>query len=473
MGKAGSARAWRGGAPLLVAGLLGVLGGCDNVLGVDERGIITPADLDRAGPQAVPTLLHGVVGAYHSAVDGITRYAALLTDEMILSGTFPTRLQVDNRRILPDNANVTGMYTAVHQARFQADTIAFVFEGRLGDPAFSQVADDLREGIVLGKLYGGYTRLWLAELFCWSILTGLHPESSPQMPDQRMADALDFLEQAEARASAEGLTSARLAAIVGQARAHLWRGNYGLAGSLASQVPRDFAYWAEYSNNDPSQYNGMYVFTWGDTEAIRWTVGDGTWAARGNERWEHFDEFVRLNLLRNRPPDFRSMQGSIPVVLQMLYNRPEAGVLVGSGVEARLIEAEVAVREGRTEAAEALLNDLRADFSLRANFRRGIPPPLPQNQLQGITLTGDLQEDLKRVADERARELWLTGDRHTTSRRLRWDPALDIDLFPPVKAAIGGGDDIAFPMVERELQNNPNLSRNDACPPGQQPGSWR
>ena len=100
-------------------------------------------------------------------------------------------------------------------------------------------------------------------------------------------------------------------------------------------------------------------------------------------------------------------------------------------------------------------------------------PPEAANELAPLTLAGSLAADLRTVAAERARELWLTGDRMTTSRRLRRDPGSAIDLFPPVKTENAGGDDIAFPIPRLELDNNPNLSGADACPVGQASGSWR
>ena len=215
------------------------------ILDVDDSGIVVPADLDEAGPAAIPTLVNGVVGSYHEAVDGVVRYSAMLTDEMILAGTFPTRFQVDARYML-----------------------------------------------------------------------------------------------------------------------------------------------------------------------------------------------------------------------------------MASWVEGALIVAEVAVRSGQTAFAEALLNDLRSDYSLRATLEWGVDPPAAGNLLPEVQLSGDLVTDLKRVADERARELWLTGDRHTTARRLLRDPQTQPDLFPS-KLLIGGGDDVAFPIPQIELDNNPNLGGGDACPAGQSAGSWR
>jgi hypothetical protein len=348
-----------------------------------------------------------------------------------------------------------------------------LLEERLADPEFANVEPVMREGIALGKLIGGLSRLWLGEMYCWSILTGMYPESAPQLPNARIQDARAFLIEAESRAGALGLEEVRLAAVLGQARAALWLGDYALADALALAIPRDFEYWAEYSFNEPEQFNEVYTFTWGDVEGIHWTVGDGTTFERGNERFALFDEFVRLNLIEIEPVGFVSVTSSTPVMLQKIYSRPDAKILVASGIEAQLIRAEVALRDGDTPAAQLLLNDLRTDFSFRATVNWDVDPPDPVDALQPLALTDTLQNDLLAVTNERARELWLTGDRLTTSRRLRLDTSVTIDLFPPVKTGVGGGDDIAFPIVELELDANPNLGSTNACPAGQSLGGWR
>jgi hypothetical protein len=465
---------WSGGTSgLLLLCVLG-LGGCDDLLEVDLTGVVLPSDIEEAGPSAVPTLINGMVGSYHEAADDIARYAALITDEMISAGTFPTRTQVDSRRIQPNNLTLTfELYTPLHQARFMADTVVYLLESRLVDPDFDEVQGELRRGIALGKLYGGYSRIWLAELYCWSILTGMAPESSPLLPDARMQQALGYLQDAEAMAISIGDVRIYFASVLGQARIHLWLQNYGQAAALASMVPRDFVYWAEYSDNSVAQSNELYLLTWGESEEIHWTVGDGNRADRGFEQWPHLNEFVALNLLRNRPPGFTSAAGTIPVVLQTLYRRPEAKIYLASGIEARLILAEAAVRSGQLSQAQDFLNDLRSDYSNRVVVQWGVELPAPANQLQPLTLPGSLDQALTAVAGERARELWLTGDRHTTARRLRLDPSSQIDLVPPIKVGINGGDDIAFPIVQRELDNNPELTSGDACPAGQAIGGWR
>jgi hypothetical protein len=460
-----------------LAATVAALSACNSILEVDQGGIIDVDDLADAGPSAVANLVAGVVGAYQEAADDIVRYAALLTDEMIMSGTFETRIDVDRRRIQPSNATLTsGLYTILHVSRMQADTVVAMLQERLGDPAFDSVEVDMREGIALGKLYGGLSRLWMGELYCWSILTGMYPESQPVLPNVRVQQARGFLQDAEDDAGPLGRDDIRLAAIAGQARAQLWLGNYSQAEILAQAVPRDFTFWSEYSYNDVDQFNELYMFTWGDEEQIHWTVGDGTTFDRGNERFEHFDEFVSLNLIDVEPDGYAAVRSSVPVMLQQLYSRPDSRILVASGVEAQLIRAEAAVRAGQTAAAATLLNDLRSDYSLRATILWGVDPPAPADQLQPLTLVDSLTQDLKTVADQRARELWLTGDRLTTARRLRRDASLlpdTIDLFPAPKLSVGGGDDIAFPIVELELEANPNLGAGNACPVPQVIGAWR
>ena len=463
----------RYGVARCIALLLALLAaGCDGLLEVDTTGILTPDDLDDAGPAAVAPIINGVVHNYHEAADDIARYAALFTDEMIAAAS-GSIVQVDERFIQPSNLALTASpYTTLHQARHLADTTFLVLQSRLSDPAYSDVALLALQGIAMSRLYGGLARVWLAELYCWSILTGVHPETEPLLPDARMRQALGFLREAEGEALVIGFGPVRLAALVSQARAHLWLGEYDLATALAAGVPREFRYIAEYSQNSPAQYNEVYAGTWGDATSLAWTIGSGEVPSRGNELWEHFGPFVGLNLIAVRPAGFISESRTVPVMLQTLYQRQDSEILIASGIEAMLIRAEAAVRGGQTAVAEEILNDLRFDYSLRVLLHSKVSLPQNTDQLGPLILSGAMANDLKTVADERARELWLTGDRLTTSRRFRRD-AFGIDLFPPVKVGVGGGDDAALPIPQLELDTNPNLSQSMACPPGQTVGSWR
>ena len=137
--------------------LVPVLAACDGLLDVDTSGILTPGDLDAAGPASVTPMIFGFIGNYHEAADDVARYASLITDEMISAGSFGGRQQVDARLIQPSNTVLTNaMYSPLHQARHLADTTELVLQERLQDPAYGSVVPDILSGIALSKLYGGY-----------------------------------------------------------------------------------------------------------------------------------------------------------------------------------------------------------------------------------------------------------------------------------------------------------------------------
>ena len=275
----GPLRRW---LPLVLAGVL-VLPACDGILDIDQTGIIVFEDVEAAGPAAVPVLVNGMVGNYQEAVDDIIRYSALLTDEMILSGTFDTRLQVDRRRIQVNNGDLDGW--DVHPLASGTDA-----GGHDGRPlAESTSGPGLRGGsgpAQRGDRPGEALRRVFSDLDGRALFVGASSrECSRKAPlcyrtTGCFRPSRSFRKR-ETLAAIAGLEEIRLAAIAGQARAHLWLRNFPQAATLAAEVPRDFVHWAEFSQNDPAQYNEMYMFTWGDIQAIRWTVGDGTTSDSG------------------------------------------------------------------------------------------------------------------------------------------------------------------------------------------------
>lgn len=442
---------------LLLGGLVAVAAaGCDQgILDTNDPDNVQPGDFE--DPSSIGTVINGFTGDFSVAVQNYVLYTGLFTDEFILSGTFPTRKEVDDRDIVPDNATLTGaMYTNLHVVLQQADKAVVVFEGFAGQEG---VDEDLRlNGLALAKLYGAYTRLMLAEAYCQSILGGPEGESAPVLPDARMQEALALFAEAEQAAVDAGRSDVETAARVGQARANLWLRNFSQAATIAATVPSDFLFFADYSNNDPSQYNQVYAFTYGDQQALRWTVGNGSEPARANEKFAYYDEWVSLGRILEQPPSFRSFDSSIEVYLQTLYGSgvfPPSGpgqtadIIVASGFEADLIEAEAAVRAGNAGGAAAIVDPILAGANVAADDGSSLT-------FAPANFTGDLANDLAEIARARAAALWLTGERFGTFRRFLDD---GVDLFPDKP-----GDDTAFPVVQQELDNNPNISA--ACPTG-------
>lgn len=437
---------------LLLGGLVAVAAmGCDQgILDTNDPDNVEPSDL--ADPASIGTLINGFIGDFSIASENYALYTGLFTDEFILSGTFPTRKEVDDRDIVPDNATLTGaMYTNIHVALQQADKAVPVLEGFQGQEGVDE--DRVAEGIALAQYYGAYMRVMLAEAYCQSILGGPDGEAAPVLPAARIQEALALFQTAEQSAAAAGRSDVETAARVGQARAHLWLRDFSQAATVASQVPSNFTFMADFSGNDPSQYNDVYTFTYGDQQSLRWTVGAGTEPARAMEKFAYYDEYVALGLILEQPANFTSFDSSIEVYLQTLYGDglvPPSGpgqtadIIMASGYEADLIEAEALVRAGDAMGAAAIVDPILAGAN---------PTGLtftPSN------FTGDLASDLAEIARARAAALWLTGERFGTMRRFLDD---NVDLFPD-----RSGNDTAFPVVQQELDNNPNISA--ACPTG-------
>ncbi|MEE8572921.1 MAG: hypothetical protein V3T20_06640 [Gemmatimonadota bacterium] len=457
----GTKRPWLDGAVGIVL-LAGTLSACN--LEVFDPDIVTPEDV--SDPASLPIAIAGVVGDFQLMFDTNARYTGLLTDEFILAGTFPTRLQVDTRDMLFDNSTLTGVYENIHVARFSADNLVQAALGLVGDPDADQ--DLVAQAIAVGQFYGAYVRLALAEMYCQSILGGgdeTNPnyESSPKGPDERMQDALTRFQAAEASATAFGDADLADAARIGQARANMWLGNYAAAASAVASVSTGFEFMAAFSSNDPSQYNDVYTFTYADTQVIRWTVGDGTAPERNFERFPFYDEFTDAGLLLPDPPsNFTAFNSSILVHLQMIYPPPiapgvpasppsaagqSAPMVIASGFEARIMEAEVMYRGGNTAGAEGTINAL---LTTGDNPHGAVFAP--------VDLTGDFDSDIALIGYAYEAGAWLTGHRMGFVRRvLRND---GVDLFPPTQP----GSDTAFPVVKQELDNNPDI--NQACPSG-------
>ena len=443
--------------------LAAVLSSCS--LEVNDPDVVTPEDV--SDPASLPIAITGVVGDWAFAHGPYTRYAGLLVDDFMHAGTFPSRQQVDTRLVNPDNGSLTdGLYELIHVVRFSADNLVESAQSLVGDPDVDQ--DLVSEAIAIGQFYGGYARILLAEGYCHSILGGGDPEnpnyeSAPVLPDARMQDALSLLQAAEASATAAGLSDVATAAVVGQARALVFLGNYAQAATTVAGVPEGFEYMAEFSSNVPAQYNDVYDFTYGDFNFIRWTVGDGTAPERNFEKFAYYDEWVDAGLIEPSPdPTWATAQNSsIAVHLQLIYgggNAPPnaagqaAPILVASGFEADMYKAEAAYRAGDLAGAEAIINDrlTTGDNPYGAVFN-------------AVDLTGTLSDDIAELARAYSAGTWLTGYRLGNLRRFVRNDS--VDLYPSVQP----GSDYSLPVVKQELDNNPDI--NQACPSGST-GSW-
>ena len=436
----GGTRFWRRatqGASLVT--LLALFASCD--LTVASPSVITDDEVQ--GPVGIHNRLHGLIGDLATATENRVVYGGLFTDEFLHAGTFRTRLQVDERRVLASNATVTvELEVPLHVARAQADRLVADFQDLLDEEG--ENGPILGEGIAIGHYVGGLARLWLGVFWCRA---SPGEGASPVASDRLVQAGLSRLEAAEAAAGREGakLSEWADAARLAQARAHLWLGDHQKAADVAAQVRRGHRLYVEYSDQSPEQFNRVFELTHGSrSTAIRMTVGDGTQASRHRERFAVYDTFVELGIVDPEPgPSRRAHDNSIDVNLQLLYDEASDDVLISTGTYARLIEAEALIRTGATAAAEELINGVRADFHDRWSADRF---PI-DGRLEPIALTGGVEEDLRLLMDEYAREGWLAGTRQENLRRLvdEFGDDTAMDLYPPKP-----GDQECLPVSERE-----------------------
>ncbi|HEY9516485.1 MAG TPA: RagB/SusD family nutrient uptake outer membrane protein [Gemmatimonadaceae bacterium] len=410
----------------LVAGASFAAAACSDFLKVPDPVNLTPEDL--AGGAPVSLTVNGVRGAFQSMFDYYVLHTSLITDEMVTAGTFPYRAEMDARAIASNNDGLrTDLYVPLSTARFMADTAAAILTDAQGAEGVDEA--ERLAGIASAKFYGAYTRTLLAEAFCKSAINGGPGLTS----DERMQDALAAYQDAGAAAQAAGDVNLVAASKLGEARAQLWLRDFPAAAAAASQVPASLSLKSYYSGASVAQKSKVVRFTYGIDEAIRWTIGDGSLAFTGHEKWPYFEEWEQLGLLEISP-ERDSFNPAVPVVVQTKYVSPDAAITISSGAEAELIVAEAKLRAADPSGAAAIVNQLRND-----NW--GLP---------AISFSGNLAQDLPIMARERARELWLTGERIATLRRYLAD---DVNLWPGDKQ----GTDTCFPVPQLELDTNKNF----------------
>ena len=166
---------------LLMASLIFVSAACDQVLEVTNPGDVTEEGLQ--GEEALPVVVNGVYGDFQDAYDEAVEFAALFTDELIHSGSFPSYAQVDDRAITPPNVEMEDLYTELGTTRFTADRAVANIREVLGADAESSPL------LAMALAFAGYSRVVLADNFCQvTIDVGLptregdpstHPRVSP------------------------------------------------------------------------------------------------------------------------------------------------------------------------------------------------------------------------------------------------------------------------------------------------------
>lgn len=439
------------------------LAGCNDPLRVTDPDILTPGQLD--DPATLPTVRAGALGDFSLAysgdgsdgsggVEGVIMYGGLLADEWINSETFPTRIEVDARRTQVTNADLDLWFRTLSRARRSVENAAGRFAALAPtDPGYPEML-----------ALSGFAYLFFAENFCSGVpVSQAAPDGTlsygdPLTTTQLLDSAIARFDSALAVSGDADMSNL---ASVGKGRALVDRGSWAAAAAAVSGVPTSFSYVLEHSENTDRENNGVFKANVPDQ---RYSVADV----------EGVNGFPFMTVADPRTPIVLDpaevgFDGATPLYANLRYGDRKSSITLGTGVEARLIEAEAALQTGDTLAGGGFytsLNQPRANAADRPYFdnttRLGTPAigVLPGLTPASATAAGGA---VNLLFNERARWLWLTAHRLSDLRRqIRQYGRLADDVFPTgpyFKAQFTDyGVDVNFPIPIDE-ENNPNFAQ--------------
>jgi hypothetical protein len=389
----------RGGA---LAALLLVLGGC--TLDAVNPGAIGE---DALGTDpALIGLVNGAIGDYDASYSRSALYAGLLSDEVRASGSWGWWHDADKEGFIdvdaPDGDLMNIPYHSwrpLQRARFLAEETYGRIQEHVESPASSPLA-------AMTRLYSGMARHDIAELFCYAAYDGGPKVERPAS----LATAEEHLTEAVTIATAAKVDSIATMARLVRARVRLSLGNYDGAAADARTVPAGFRWIAHY-RNAPGETNDMFFQL---NQRVEGTVAE-PFQNTGDPR-------VPVENTGKKGAD-----NVTPRFDQRKYPDQFTPMPMGTWQEARLIEAEVAIRAGQTGPGVTLMNQDRAAAKL---------PDLSTSMSNAEAMTA--------LRNERKMELFLTGRRFADMRRFAEFPA--------------GWGATCIPVPRVETQNNPNLT---------------
>jgi hypothetical protein len=437
------------GAALALA-LAGCQAANDRLLGVVDPDIINPTDVSTA--DAATALGNGVLATFNSITGGAEStwlFGGLLADEWSTSSTFIQNDETDQRLIPEFNSSITGMVRNLYRVRTRADEAI----AALRKYAPTSTA-------LIGEMYlaRGFAELQLASDFCNGIPIGngnaVPPENgTPRSTQQVFTLAGASLDSAIATATGTDARSVLVnrAARIARGRVGLALGDFANAAALVAGIPSAFAYQHTYSLTTGSNT------LWGQgISARRYSVGD---SVEGNSRNIPVANAIPFASARDpRLPVTIPTSGAINGQDGQTYARTTAmwgqltPVDVANGIDARMIEAEAALRAGNAAQWLAIHNALRA-----------APPKLGEIQPAALAPLADPGTEAARVTlhfREKAFWTFSRGQRLGDMRRLiRQYGRTEATVFPQGVHYKGGsyGRDVNLPMVQAE-RNNPNFN---------------
>ena len=437
------------GVPTLGLALLGACSGVtDSLLEAVDPDIINPADVNSI--EGARALANGTIARLTAVTAGNEStwlFGGLLGDEWATSSTFVQNDETDQRRIQENNSQITNMLYRLYRTRTSANQAIAGLRTYLPTATTS-----------IAEMYfaRGFTDLQLASDFCNGIPLSdgsgdVIVFGDPQPVSAVFASAIAAFDSALAivgsATDANSVLIAR-AARIGKARAQVGINQVDAAVTTVAGIPTTFTYQSTFSLT--TQTNTI----WGQgLSSQRYTVGDSLQGNQRNIVVANAIPFASLNDPR-LPVVKRTTAGqdgqtfmNTTVVYQQLTN-----VDIVNGLDARLIEAEKALRDQNISAWLGILNALRA-----------APPALHSVTVAPMAALTDPGTAAARVNLQfREKAMWTfsRGQRLGDMRRLIRQYGRSANTVFPSGAHFKGGDfgpDVNLPIVTDE-RNNPKFT---------------
>ncbi|HEU5218881.1 MAG TPA: hypothetical protein VFU23_09490 [Gemmatimonadales bacterium] len=419
---------------VLALGAALTLSACDAMLRANDPDIVTTA----TSAASAIALKNGVVARLNGATvgiqqpDGIFLFGGLLADEWRSGDTFEQRNTTDARTVDPTNSFLAGPYRDLNRTRV---------EGRNAIVALRTFQPTPATNISLMFSLTAFAENQIGETFCNGIpfsdvSNGSIIFGNPVSVDSAFKRAINDADSALANnggVAAEVTRMINLANMV-KARALLNRAQFAAAATAVAAVPTTFTYTMTFSLGTRDNQN------WALGQSVgRYVVPDreGTngmpWISAADPR------LPTVNQNRN------AFDSTTPWFATTLWARSDS-VIVASGIEARLIEAEAALQANDAVTFIAKLNVARAT-------KAGLAPLVDPG-------TATTRQDL--LFRERAFWMYGTGHRLGDLRRLVRQYGRGSETVYPTGVFPKGGNygpDLNLPISFDEL-NNPNIPQN-------------
>jgi len=401
---------------------------CHGLLDATDPTAITDADIaNAAGANA---RRNNVVYSFSDRVLDAAVDVALFTDERAyhVPATFLTQ-PLQNLQLQTDQRNSLGIeqvYASSDPHLGHLDEI--ITRSSVAIPPIRSYVPDSLRGDFLAQMYAmrGYAIVQMAEDICSGFpindvdANNLPVYSAPYTTDSALAYGITQLDSAIANAhdSVQFLNFANVL----KGRALLDLGQYAQAAAAVANVPTDFAF-----STDPSFNNAFYVPSY---QCCTYIVGE-----REGQNGLPFGSAQDPRV----PTMFvQSHVGSLidSIYDQRKYPAASTTMIVASGAEARLIEAEAALQGGDVNG---WANDLNALRQNAPSTYLQLANPIPALTTDSTTLAPSASFQVDVMYRERAFWLYLTGRRLGDLRRLIRNYGRDPEaIFPTGTYALGG-----------------------------------